>query len=242
MKFSQTINVKRLLNLILNDTKFIFKPVLITAVSIFLLLTFSPINIPNLGLYLLVLYLGGFYVTCSIFQNMHVKEKAYFYLTLPCTNLERLLSKWFLSSIGFALGLLIVYFMASFFTAVLTLFVFKQPLNVLNPYLWKGIGYYVILQSILFYGSVCFRKFAFIKTIFALCCLLAGLFILCFLLVHNLDLIFPHNLQTIKLSSQDEMRKIILYFITTCSYAFKIAMPSLFIYLTYRKIKNYEIN
>lgn len=182
MNSSNTLNLKRLFWLIKNDLRLQSRPILIVACTVLIFLALMPFHVANsTAVYFLVLYTGGFIVTGLVFNELHDRSRASLALLLPCSNLERFLNKWFLTSFGYALGVLLIFYLFSLLSFVVNLFIFHQHipmLNILQTVLWIGILKYVILQSILLLGAITFKKFALIKTALTLGCFLLvfGLF------------------------------------------------------------------
>lgn len=167
---------KRLTQLITNDVYLHRKTILTVAATIIVLYALMPFQITaNATAYFLILYLGGFIITSYTFKELHDKNKVYLYLTLPCSNLERFLSKWLQTTVLFAIGTLIVFYLFSLLTVIVNRLVYKQDIatfNLLQADLWLSIGKYIILQAIFLLGAVTFKKNAFIKTVLTLGCFL----------------------------------------------------------------------
>ena len=106
---------------------------------------------------------------------MHHRRKAYLYLTLPCSNLERFISKWLLTSVGFAVSLLVAYYILGLVGAVFNMLVFHTDFHSLNLWqldLWTGISKYIILQSVILLGAIYFNRYTLIKTALVASCFL----------------------------------------------------------------------
>ncbi len=106
-------------------------------------------------------------VTSRIFNGLHDPQRAHIFLMTPCSNFERFLSKWFLSSIGYAIGTLALFYLFSLIYASLSLFITKRPFDIAHSALWIGIWKYIILQSIVLLGAMTFKQYALIKTALA---------------------------------------------------------------------------
>lgn len=170
-----TFNLKRLQHLMINDLKLQAKLILIVGAALVVFLSLIPFPVTgNSMVYFQILYIGGFIITSFAFTELHDFRRAHLLLTLPCTNLERFLNKWFLTSVGYAIALLIIYYLFSLLSATVNLVIYQQQvgvLDILQPALWEGIGKYIILQSIVLLGSILFKKYALIKTALAMGCL-----------------------------------------------------------------------
>lgn len=160
-----SFSLQRLSRLIVNDLKLHSKTMLITAITLAIFL--SLFSMGGFGVYYIILYLGGFILTSFAFNELHDYRRAHLFLTLPCSNLERFLTKWFLTSIGYAIGVLIIYYVFSLINIAVNSLFYHQvinPLNLLQENLWLSIGKYIILQSIILLGAIVFKKYALIKT------------------------------------------------------------------------------
>ncbi|QLH42093.1 MAG: hypothetical protein HWD59_04760 [Coxiellaceae bacterium] len=149
-----------------------------------LLLLFPQQVSGSFSMYFWILYIGGFMISSNAFSDLHTTDKAYFYLTLPCSNLERLLSKWLYTSIGYALSILIFYYLFVTLLSPINLLIFRReivPLNIFDANLWINIGKYVILQSIVLLGAITFKRQILIKTALAFGSLLLILSIFTFI-------------------------------------------------------------
>jgi hypothetical protein len=170
--------LKRFSRLILNDLRLRKKIIFISAATLIIFFALMPFHVTSsLGFYFFILYIGGFYISSTAFQEVHDSRKAYLFLTLPCSNLERFLSKWFLTSLGYALGLLAIYYAFSWISFIVNAFIFHQYTQVFDitaPYLWLKIEKYIILQAVILLGAIYFKRHALIKT--ALC--IGSLFLL----------------------------------------------------------------
>ncbi len=122
--------------------------------------------------YTFFLLAGGFILSSLSFHDLGNPLKRYHYLALPASTLEKFLSMWFLTCIGwivmFTLTFIIYALMANsighmFFRN--TTFMAFEPLaeGSLN-----AIRFYVVFQVIFLVGAVHFRSYVFPKTIFTL--------------------------------------------------------------------------
>jgi hypothetical protein len=139
-------SIRRFFKLVSNDLFLYRKVILIAAI---VLLIISP---P----YSFVIYVGGLIVTSMVFSDLHDRQKASLYLMLPCSNLERFLSKWFLTSIGYIFGTLALYSLFFLFN--------KQPFDLTQLDFWFSILKYMVFHSVILLGSITFKKYALLKT------------------------------------------------------------------------------
>lgn len=203
-------NLSRCSRMVMNEVVLNRKIIIIVAVALAILCIILPFGImQNFFLYNVMLYGGGLLITGSIFNELHEPMRATAYLMLPCSTLERLLSKWVLSSIGYALGLLVAYYGLSWTSLFLSITISNHPftpLNIFQTSLWLSIGNYILLQSIFFLGATYFKKFSLIKTTVVIGLVYLGYIIYSSILLHDMCLretwiwLKAHGLYSIVLS------------------------------------------
>jgi hypothetical protein len=131
--------------------------------------------------YVGLLFLGGFLFSSGAFKEMHQQGSGPFYLTLPGTTLEKLLSKLVVTSVGYAAAVLLFMTGASAVSELLNRAVFAAGHTWFDPFSpanLKSAAVYLVLQSLFLLGSVWFRKVVFLKIILAENILVIGLAIL----------------------------------------------------------------
>ncbi len=201
-------NIARFSRLLMNDIRLHKKIILSVTLTLMLFVC-------HFADYFFVLYVGGFILSSMAFSEYHDPKRAHSALTLPCSALEKVLSKWMLTSIGYALGLVILYFLLSI---VLHFGKSLERFDILQPALWMGIGKYILLQSVVFLGAISFKKYALIKTALTVSIFCAILF----LIAINVSPLFLVSLSGISL------------------YYFSWLAP-VFWYVTYLKLTEYEL-
>lgn len=174
MNAENTLSFCRLYHLMANDIRLNKKMILTIAATILVFLALMPFHATeNSATYVFMLYLGGFILSSRAFSELHDPRRAALFFMLPCSNLERFLSKWLLTSIIYALALLVLYYLCSVLSVFInTLFLQKQVslLSLMDTSLWLSVGKYIVLQSIFLLGAIVFKKYAFIKTLLTLGC------------------------------------------------------------------------
>ena len=138
--------------------------------------------------YVGLLFLGGFLFSSSAFKEMHQQGSGPFYLTLPGTTLEKLLSKLLVTSVGYAAAILVFMTGASALSELLNRAVFAAGHTWFNPFSpanLKSAAVYLVLQSLFLLGSVWFRKVVFLKILLAENIVVIGL-------CHSFRAYFPH--------------------------------------------------
>ena len=119
----------------------------------------------------LMLLIGGMVLTSLAFREMHNHERGYMYLTLPGSHLEKFTAKLILTTVGWSLGSLIVYWLFSVLAAGLTSLLFGMAHPIFDPFqesVWQFIRVYVVTQSVFLFGAVRFRRWQLLQTILAL--------------------------------------------------------------------------
>lgn len=170
--------MKRLSRLIVNDLKINSKVIFISIAAVFVfwtLLSLGSGGVLSLLLYSFALYVGGFVMTSRSFKELHNSEIAYHYLTLPCSNFERFLSKWIITSVGYAIALLALFLFYNVLQIGIHYMLFSHGIpfiNIFDPLLWHSIETYIILHSIVFLGAVVFKRYSLLKTALFVGCLM----------------------------------------------------------------------
>ena len=117
------------------------------------------------------LFIAGLIATSLVFRDFYAKDRAYFSLLLPASNFEKYLSKFLITTLGYVLGGIVVYFVYSMLAMGIAYALFGGSYGVFNPFsgtLWKMIGAYIVAHSIFFFGAVYFKKAAYLKTLLSL--------------------------------------------------------------------------
>ncbi len=115
-----------------------------------------------------ILFISGFIITSIQFKELHKKETAQNYLLIPASTFEKFLSRLMLSTIGFAVLVLVGLTLISFTVEGLNSLIFGRHSILFSPFskeVFLVIAHYFVAQSIFFLGAIYFRKYNFIKTI-----------------------------------------------------------------------------
>lgn len=177
----QCLSLKRIFLLIKSDLVLcrsaIFTTMAATASILLLYNLFDPNNIFEIGrhptAFIWLLFGGGCWISSNAFRNFHENPKAYFFLMMPASSLEKFLARWFLTAIGFAISVLLFYSVFYRFIAAITLLLTQKNYFTAIPFsahIWHLILDYIVLQSVFLLGSIYFKKLALIKTILAAGC------------------------------------------------------------------------
>ncbi len=130
------------------------------------------------GFFGMLLFLGGYIYTGSVFRELHQSGTGPHYLTLPGTTLEKLASKLLTSSVGYAAAVLIILMAAAGVSELANRLLFGAGHGMFNPFdaqVYRSIAVYLVTSSVFLLGSVWFKKLAFIKTVFSVSVLFIAL-------------------------------------------------------------------
>jgi hypothetical protein len=188
MRNVDIFNLKRLgwyikSDLVINASSIItFGATISVLVLLFSLISVAKLDAANFHpvMFVLVLFIGGLWLTSKSFTDVHDSEKNRHFLMLPISNLERFLGRLILTTVGYVAGIAIVFFVISLLLAGITFLAFKQSSVIFNPFdvtMLKSFADYIFFQSIFFLGAIYFRSKNLSKTIISLC-LLALFFII----------------------------------------------------------------
>jgi hypothetical protein len=120
--------------------------------------------------YVGLMILGGFIFSSGIFKELHQPGSGPFYLALPATTFEKLLSKVLITTIGFAVAILAFMTAVSALSEALNRAIFGVGHSLFNPISRASLqvaAFYLVGQSSYLLGSIWFRKTAFLKTVLA---------------------------------------------------------------------------
>jgi hypothetical protein len=121
------------------------------------------------ALFTIIILLAGTIFTSTVFADLGDKKKAMAWLMLPASHFEKYLVVWLYSFVIF-----IVLYTASFYGVLLFLTSIKhfpgRHTEVFDIFYRSGglqvFLLYGLLQSIAFYGAICFEKLHFVKSAF----------------------------------------------------------------------------
>lgn len=121
--------------------------------------------------YILLLFPGGFILTSSMFRDVHDKSRNIYWLTLPGSTFEKLVSRLLISSLFYVILLTLLYPVLAFVSELFNVAVIGIRHDYFNPFtkeIMRLIPYYLVTQSIFFAGAATFRKHPFAKTLLSL--------------------------------------------------------------------------
>jgi len=119
-----------------------------------------------------VLVLGGLIMTSMCFKELKSKNSRLSYLMLPASTMEKMLSMWLLTAVGYALLVWIGFVGFSFISRHLSEWIFMRSFAPFEPFAQEDvlneIRSYWVAHAIFFLGAVMFNAYAFPKTILSL--------------------------------------------------------------------------
>jgi len=125
----------------------------------------------------ITLLIGGIIAASRSFSVLYNKQKGIEYLLLPASMFEKFVAKLIFSTVGYILMALAGYFIFSLIGSGLSFLAFGRGHGVFNPFtreVWQMIALYVATSSVVFFGSVYFKKLPLVKTILMLCGIAIG--------------------------------------------------------------------
>jgi len=120
------------------------------------------------GLFVPVLMLGGMIFTSAIFTDMHHPLQRFHYLTLPCSNLERFVSRYLLTGPLFCLYVLVVYMVFEWLASLIARAMLGTSGAGFSPFheeVLETTLNYLWMHALVFAGAIHFRSHALIKTL-----------------------------------------------------------------------------
>jgi hypothetical protein len=114
--------------------------------------------------YMVVFFIAGLIFTSKFFEELHKPQKSYALLTLPVSNLEKLVGSWIITAPGFIILYLIF---VSLIVSVSALVAGNIPdlSQIFNTETFELLTVFMIVQPIFLLGSTTFKGNNFLKTI-----------------------------------------------------------------------------
>lgn len=117
----------------------------------------------------LLLAISGAIISGKFFADQLLKEKGYSYLMLPSTNLEKYVSAVLTTGIGYAIFILIFYYLlANVSDAISAALVGRQlfvPFTFDPDLVWNSLRVYMNINALFLLGGLIYHKNPVIKTI-----------------------------------------------------------------------------
>lgn len=123
------------------------------------------------NLYLIVLFFGGILMTSRSFKALHDPVRGLFWLLLPASMFEKILTQILSTTIVYVAGSMLLYFIFSMVSEGLNTLLFNCRHLLFNPFdtvVLKGALTYMAIQAPFLVGAAYFRKHALSKTVLSL--------------------------------------------------------------------------
>jgi hypothetical protein len=114
-----------------------------------------------------VLLIGGYVTSSMAFSELHDSKTGTHYVMLPGSTLEKYTAKLLITSVGWTVAVIVVFAIGTVLGYLVSLVFFAENPGVYLPAsrgVWISIGTYLVTQSIFLFGSIYFRKVAFLRT------------------------------------------------------------------------------
>jgi hypothetical protein len=155
------------------------KALSITAAALFIILLFFSLlgasnKSDNNNLYkgfTQILILTGVVLTGLSLNNTNSKPRKMFYLSIPCSTFEKYFGIFFISTVGFCLVFILLYFLYYHLFIFLSHWWFQRNYSMFDPFSAScitAVGYYLIFHSVFFLGASSFGRNSLGKTILSL--------------------------------------------------------------------------
>lgn len=114
-----------------------------------------------------IIIITGLIVTSLSFSELYT-GKSYFYLSLPSSSFEKLLSKLIIISVLYLLGINFLLIIVSIAADGINYFLLGNQFPIYNPIhpnILNSELFYLIMLTLFLFGAVYFKKYNFLKTI-----------------------------------------------------------------------------
>ncbi|MGB0176243.1 MAG: hypothetical protein ACPF9D_03695 [Owenweeksia sp.] len=142
------------------------------------------------------LLITGFILSSLAYRDLGHTLKRYNYLTLPASALEKFLSQWLLTSLGWILLYTLAYTVYTWLANPIGRLIFNEvefeSFSPFHPQVLASMKFYFVLQGIFLVGSVQFRGYAFAKTLGVLSLFAGACFLVTYVMMKDLFL-SPHE-------------------------------------------------
>ncbi len=171
---NKEFNLPRFFHVLKRDLFFQYKGAIIT-ISIILgiyflveLISYATAGNTEVLMFANGLFIAGIIATSVSFNEFHDRTMSTATLTYPASRAEKFLSKWSITTIGYVLAALIIYFVFSAVMKGIFTLIFGHGPGLFNPLdfrIRQAIAGYLWVHAVFFFGAVFFKKGAFIKTL-----------------------------------------------------------------------------
>ncbi|MBU8913356.1 MAG: hypothetical protein KOO61_04980 [Spirochaetales bacterium] len=122
----------------------------------------------HLTVYPILLFALGYIVSSFSFQEIHDPRTGVYELTSPGSIIEKYVARILLTSIGWAVAVTLAYMLTTAIGAGIAELIFGESHGIFVPnngVFWEMTTTYLVSQSIFVFGSIYFKKSAFLKTV-----------------------------------------------------------------------------
>jgi len=174
---SQTFSFPRFRRVLQNDVLRVGKPLLFGTLAMLgllcvaYLIAFEPGEVADEPIatvfFGLMLGIGGLMFTSFSFNDMHHPLERYHYLMLPVSNFERFLSRYLLTGPLLVLYVVVAFSIMDWSANHLASWAKEAERPLFAPFSAVPlllIRIYLVVQTVMFTGAICFRSYAWIKT------------------------------------------------------------------------------
>lgn len=129
---------------------------------------FDPDDVASLqGLYLVVFHLGGYIFTSKIYSELHAPNKSYALLTLPVSNLEKIIGGWLITSPLYILVYIVFMFLLTSINSLIAGHT-SAFAHIFSQDVLDSVKIYLVLQTVFFLGACTFKGNNFLKTLLSI--------------------------------------------------------------------------
>ncbi len=118
------------------------------------------------GTYYPIFFGLGLVFSSTLFTEMHDPQKGMVFLTTPASNLEKFISKLLVSTVLYIVVMVLFFQLLTVFLNGFNTLLFDAETSHFS-FNWTLVRFYLIYQSIFMFASSFFKKYAFIKLLFA---------------------------------------------------------------------------
>lgn len=122
--------------------------------------------------YVIALIIGGFFLSSLAFRDLTSTLRRYHYLTMPASSLEKFVSMWLLTSLGWLLSFTLIYTVYTWAANGIGTVLFSRitflRFDPLEGIPLRAMKHYFIWQGVFLAGAVHFKGNVFPKTLFTL--------------------------------------------------------------------------
>lgn len=120
--------------------------------------------------YPILLIILGYILSSFAFSEIHDARTGAYALSSPGSTMEKYVARVLLTSVGWTVAATLAYMATTALGAGIAQLIFGESHGVFVPAgraVWELIGGYLVSQSIFVFGSIYFKKAAFLKTVLA---------------------------------------------------------------------------